>query len=192
VSAPTCLRITCATAAAVLAIGTGLAYARLSFKSGTYSGTVTAQDYGVTPFPVSLTVVGKKNKTTKKITNLQIGPIQMTCLSNVGSVDQPVTIPALSGFPTIQSKEGFLQATFLYTAAGWVKAPFETNQSADSELTFRMVANLHPAQFVSNGGSEPGMSLIVKADVTGATATPAANGTSTCNIDNSDPTLKLK
>ena len=35
------------------------------------------------------------------------------------------------------------------------------------------------------------MSMIIKADVSGTTATPAANGTSTCNIDNSDPTLKL-
>ncbi|MGA2471528.1 MAG: hypothetical protein ABSG64_12680 [Solirubrobacteraceae bacterium] len=190
-SVPARLRIACAAAAVALVVGTSLAYAaRVAFKSGTYSGTVTAQDYGVSPFPVSLTVVGKKYATTKKITKLEIGPIQMTCLSNVGSVDEAVTIPVLSGFPTIKS-HGFLQATFLYTSAGWTKASFDTNQTADSEITFRMVSDLKPAAFVSNGGSEPGMSMIIKADVSGTTATPAANGTSTCNIDNSDPTLKL-
>jgi hypothetical protein len=51
---------------------------------------------------------------------------------------------------------------------------------------------LKPAAFVSNGGSQAGMSIIIKADVTGTTAAPAADGTSTCNIDNSNPTLKLR
>jgi hypothetical protein len=36
------------------------------------------------------------------------------------------------------------------------------------------------------------MSIIIKADVTGTTAAPVADGTSTCNIDNSNPTLKLR
>jgi len=92
-----------------------------------YSGTVTAQNYGVSPFPVSFTVVGQKYATTKIITKLKIGPIHMMCLSNVGSIQEPVTIPVLSGFPTIKSN-GFLEATFLYTNAGWTKAGFNTNQ----------------------------------------------------------------
>lgn len=190
---PARLRIACVAAAVVLAVGAGLAYAaRVTFKSGTYSGTVTAQNYGVSPFPMSFTVVGKKDAKTKKITKLQIGPIQTTCLSNAGSVQEPVTIPVLSGFPTIKSRNGFLQTTFVYTSAGWTKASLDTNQTADSEITFLMVSNLKPAEFVSNGGSQPGMSIIIKADVSGTTATPVANGTSTCNIDNSDPTLKLR
>jgi hypothetical protein len=140
---------------------------------------------------VSLTVVGQKYATTKIITKLKIGPIHMMCLSNVGSIQEPVTIPVLSGFPTIKSN-GFLEATFLYTNAGWTKAGFNTNQTADSEITFQMVSSLKPAAFVSNGGSQAGMSIIIKADVTGTTAAPAADGTSTCNIDNSNPTLKLR
>jgi hypothetical protein len=190
-SAAARLSFACTAAAGVLAVAAGVAYAKDYFKSGTYSGTVTAQNYSVTPFPMSLTVVGKKGKKTKQITNLQIGPIQMTCLSNVGSVSEPVTIPALSGFPAIKSG-GFLEATFLYTSAGWTKAAFSANQTADSEITFRMVINSKPAEFVPNGGVEPGMSMIIKANVSGTTATPAANGTSTCNIDDSNPTLKLK
>ena len=192
-SVPARVSIACATAAVVLAVGTSLAYAaRVAFNSGTYSGTVTAQNYGVSPFPVSLTVVGQKYATTKNITMLKIGPIHMTCLSKVGSIQEHVTIPVLSGFPTIKSRDGFLQATFLYTSAGWTNAPLGTVQTAVSQITFLMVNNLQPAEFVSNGGSQPGMSIIIKADVHGTIAKPAAHGTSTCNIDNSNPTLKLR
>lgn len=197
-SVPARVRIACAAAAVVLAVGTSvaagtsLAYAaRVVFESGTYSGTMTAHPYGVSPFPVSLTVVGQKYATTKNITKLKIGPIHMTCLSNVGSIQEHVTIPVLSGFPTIKSS-GFLEATFLYTSAGWTNAPLGTVQTAVSQITFQMVDNWQPAEFVSNGGSQPGMSIFIKADVHGTTAKPAAHGTSTCPIDNSNLTLKLR
>jgi len=66
-------------------------------------------------------VVGQKYATTKIITKLKIGPIHMMCLSNVGSIQEPVTIPVLSGFPTYQGK-WVPGGNLSYTNAGWTKA----------------------------------------------------------------------
>jgi hypothetical protein len=173
-------------------LAAGVAFASDELASGTYSGTVTPQNYAVSPFPMSLTVVGKKHAKTKKITGLTIGPIQMQCAANGTQAAQSVTLAALTGFPAIKSA-GFLQATFLYEAGHWQRAAFEDTQTADPEITLIMVANggRHPS-FVPNGGAEPGMDIVVQANVTGSTATVAQGGTSTCNIDDANPTLVLK
>jgi hypothetical protein len=177
--------------AATLLIVTAVAFAKDTFPSGTYSGTVTAQDYGVTPFPMSLKVVGKKRAKEKKITGLTIGPIQMVCLAAGTQASESVTLAALTGFPAIKSS-GFLQATFLYENGGWQHVALDTTQTADPQVELLMVVNggKHPT-FVGNGGANPGMDIVVKANVTGSTATVAQDGTSTCNIDNSNPTLTL-
>ena len=147
-------------------LGVGVAYANNVLASGTYTGTVTPQNYAVSPFPVSLTVVGNKHAKTKKITGLTIGPIPMQCAANGTEAGESVTLAALSGFPVIKSR-GFLQVI--------------------------MVANggKHPS-FIPNGGAEPGMDIVVQANVTGSTATVAQGGTSTCNINDANPTLVLQ
>jgi hypothetical protein len=179
--------------AATPLIVTAVAFAKDTFPSGTYSATVTPQNSGVTPFPMSLKVVGKKNATTKKITGLTIGPIQMVCLANSTSASESVTIPALTGFPTLKSN-GFLQATFVYENGGWQHVGFDTVQAADPQIEFQMVENGHGkhASIVPNASDGSAMDMVLKADVTGSTATISADGTSTCNIDDSNPTLKLK
>jgi hypothetical protein len=176
----------------VCAVAASAAYAGKDvFNSGTYSATVTAQNYAVSPFPMSLEVKGKNGKRTKEITGLTIGPITMDCLSNAGQVSEPVTLAALTGFPAIKS-DGFFIATFLYKSGHWTKVSDSTVQTADPEVSIDMVQDsTKPPTFNSNGGSEPGMSIVVQANVSGSTATVAQGGTSTCNIDNSNPTLTL-
>jgi hypothetical protein len=173
-------------------LGLGAAYASGVLAGGTYGGTVTPQNYAVSPFPMSLTVVGKKHAKTKKITGLTIGPIQMQCAANGTEAGQSVTLAALTGFPAIKSA-GFLQVTFLYEAGHWQRVAFEDTQTADPEVTLIMVANggKHPS-FVPNGGALPGMDIVVQANVTGSTATVAQGGTSTCNINDANPTLVLQ
>jgi hypothetical protein len=176
---------------ALLAALVAVAYAKDTFKAGTYSGTVAPQNYGVTAFPMSLKVVAKKRKgrRTTQITGLTIGPIQMVCSDNATQEDESVTLSALSGFPAIKST-GFLNATFLYEGSHWKRVALSTVQTADPEVQLEMVND--GKHMNSNGGAEPGMDIVVQADVVGSTATVAQGGTSTCNINNSDPTLTLQ
>lgn len=67
-----------------------------------------------------------------------------------------------------------------------------TVQTADPKVSLEIVQDgTKPPTSTSNGGSEPGMDILVQANVSGSTARVAPGGTSTCNIDKCGPTLKL-
>jgi hypothetical protein len=138
---------------------------------------------------MSLTV--KKSHKTREITQLTIGPIAMTCLANGTQASENVTLAALTGFPPVKSA-GFLDAVFLYEGGHWKRVSSSTVQNVDPEVSINMVQErTKPPTFRSNGGSEPGLDVVVQANVSGSTATVAQGGTSTCNIDDSNPTLTL-
>lgn len=190
------LRVIGIVAAAVLAVAVvaTAAYAKDIFNTGTYGGTVTPQESGASPFPMRLTVKVKvkKKKKTKTISNLQIGPIPMVCSVNPGDVAENVTLAELSGFPAIKST-GFFETSFIYSGGRWKILPNGQQQTADPEVDLRLVQDGgKDPEFVSNGGSMPGMTITLKADVTGTSATMDPAGASTCDVENSYPTLTLQ
>jgi len=169
-----------------LAVGTSLAYAaRLDFYSWYYSATVTAQNYGVSPFPVSLTVVGQKYATTKIITKLKDRPnpydVPRKRRLDPGARHNPGALRLPN-----DKRNGFLEAPFSTpTRAGPRRGSIRTNR--DSEITIP-----NGQQFETRGvrfkRRQPGRDEHHhQGDVTGTTAAPAADGTSTCNIGPIEP-----
>lgn len=168
----------------VLTAGAGVALA-YKLEPGTYAGTVTppALQYGgANPFRVSFHFNGKT------ISKLQVGPIKIDCDLEPGDVTQVATLGRLT-FPTVKGR-GFLDTGFVLRDGHWKQSAYEPITTKPN-ASFDMVYDPgHPPRFVPNGGSEPGMALILKANVVNGRATVSDTGKSTCALDDLNPTLK--
>jgi len=170
-------------------IGTGVA-AAYSLEPGTYAGIATPPQYGAHPFPLSFHFNGKK------ISDLQIGPLTANCLVQPGSTNVTARFSKIT-FKTVKTHgaPGFLVAGFVLRGKHWKQSGEYAPNTLLPNISIDMVYKTgHPPTFVSNGGSEPGLAIVLRANVVNGIATLSDTGTATCNLapPGFNPTVKRK